>query len=69
MEGLALIAVFVGISLLTRWIVAHDTAPDEPTRGLFAMREPQTEPVDVLDPRVPPPIRPEARSPRNTRQR
>jgi len=40
MEGIALIGVFVAVSMLMRWLFVHDKAPDGKTRGLFAMMEP-----------------------------
>ena len=40
MEGISLLCVFIGISMLIRWLVVHDKAPNEKTHGLFAMREP-----------------------------
>jgi hypothetical protein len=41
MEAIALLGVYIFFSMLLRWFVAHDKAPDEKTRGLFAMREPE----------------------------
>ena len=40
MEGIGLLCVFIGISMLLRWLVVHDKAPNDKTQGLFAMREP-----------------------------
>jgi hypothetical protein len=41
MEGVALLGIFIVITMLLRWFVVHDKAPDGKTHGLFAMREPE----------------------------
>ena len=48
-EGIALVGVFIAISMLLRWLVLHDDAPDGRTRGLFAMREPEGAERDVAN--------------------
>jgi hypothetical protein len=47
MEGLALLALFICISMMLRWLVVHDATPEKKTGGLFAMREPGDFPGDT----------------------
>lgn len=39
MEGVALLGVFILVSMLVRWLYVHDTAPEQKTHGLFALRD------------------------------
>ena len=60
MEGIALVGVFIAISMLLRWLVVHDREPEGKTHGLFAIREPgDAQPNQILlasrlDPQVTP---------------
>lgn len=41
MDGLGLLVVLIGLTMLVPWLLRHDKSPDSRTRGIFAMKEPE----------------------------
>lgn len=42
MEGLEFLFSLIGLGMLVHWLLVHDKKSDKPTRGLFAMHEPDS---------------------------
>jgi hypothetical protein len=40
-DGLGVLLTMVGMTMLIRWLLQHDKAPDGKTRGFYALREPE----------------------------
>lgn len=40
-DGLGLLIVMIGMAMLVQWLLQNDKAPDEKTRGLYALRGPE----------------------------
>ena len=40
-DGLGLLIVMIGMVMLVQWLLQNDKAPDEKTRGLYALRGPE----------------------------